>query len=61
MLVFSILFLILAVVVLMSKRPRRPPGESTEYRIDSRVIASVLALLAFSFAILAWATGKYLL
>lgn len=61
MLVFTILFLFLAVFVLVSKRPRRPPGESTEYRIDNRVVASVLALLAISFAVLAWATGKYLL
>ena len=61
MLVLSILFMLLAAFVLVSKRPRRPPEESPEYRLDNRVVASILALLAISFAVLAWITGKYLL
>ena len=60
MLVFSVLFLFLAAFVLLSNRPRRPPAESTEYRIDKRVVAAILVLLAVGFAVLAWATGRYL-
>ena len=61
MLLLSILFLLLAAFVLVSKRPRRPPEDSPEYRLDNRVVASILGLLAVSFAVLAWVTGRYLL
>ncbi len=59
MLILTLLFAVLAVLVVVVKRPVRAPQDSAEYRIDSRVVACVLALLALSFAVLAWSTGKY--
>lgn len=61
MLLFTLAFSVLAVLVLRSKRPLRAPQGSTEYHIDNRVVASVLAVLAVSFAVLAWSTGRYFL
>jgi hypothetical protein len=55
MLVFSLLFLVGAIVLLT----RRPAGKL--YRLDNRVMAGALIVLALSFAVLAWSTGKYLL
>ncbi len=59
MLLLAILFFVLAAVVVTVKRPRRPPENSKEYRIDNRVIASVLLLIAVCFLVLSWVTGRY--
>ncbi len=59
MLIFTIVFAVLAILVLVVKRPRRAPQGSREYRVDERVVASVLTLLAVCFAVLAWTSGKY--
>jgi hypothetical protein len=61
MLVFSVLFLVAAIALLTRRLPAESPNSSKLYRLDNRVIASVLIVLAISFAVLAWATGKYLL
>jgi len=59
MLIFALVFGVLAVYVLGTKKPVRGPGESTEYRIDNRVVGFILGLMAIGFAVLAWTTGKY--
>ena len=61
MLLVTGLFLVLAVLVLRYRRTPAQPNSSRLYRIDSRVIASVLVILAAAFAALAFATGKLLL
>ena len=61
MLLLTLFCLILAVLVLRAKRPAEVPNSSRLYRIDNRVIASVLIVLAIAFAILACASGKLLL
>jgi hypothetical protein len=60
MLVFSFLFLIAAILLLTRRRSTASPNSSRLYRLDNRVMASALIVLAISFAVLAWATGKYL-
>ncbi len=53
MLIFAIALAALAVVVLKRKEASsRPPYESPEYRIDDRVVASILLLLAAGFTLL---------
>jgi hypothetical protein len=59
MLIFTLIFAILAIAVLFTKGPARAPYGSIEYRIDNRVVASVLMLMAIGFAVLAWSSGKY--
>jgi Mn2+/Fe2+ NRAMP family transporter len=54
MLVFTFVFLVSAILVLMVKKPARPPNGSPEYRWDDRVVASVLVIMAAAFAVLQW-------
>ncbi|MGD0013709.1 MAG: hypothetical protein ABSD56_04690 [Bryobacteraceae bacterium] len=60
MLILALVCAILAVVVLRVRRPAEVPNSSRLYRIDSRVVASVLAVLAITFLILAYTSGKLL-
>ena len=53
----ALVCLILAIVVLRAKRPRETPNSSRLYRIDNRVVAAVLFVLALTFTVLAWITG----
>ncbi|HVX68019.1 MAG TPA: hypothetical protein VHA11_15510 [Bryobacteraceae bacterium] len=61
MLLVTALCLILAVLVMRSRRNPEQPNSSRLYRIDNRVIASVLVILAVAFAVLAVASGRLLL
>lgn len=54
MLVFTFVFLVLAILILAVKKPAEPPYGSPEYRWDDRVVASVLVIMAAGFAILHW-------
>ena len=56
MVLFAVLFFLAAIFVLVVKRPGRPLSDSREYRIDTRVVATVLMLLAGLFAAAAWLT-----
>ena len=56
MILFAVISFIAAIFVLVAKRPGRPLTESTEYRLDSRVVASVLFLLGVVFTAAAWLT-----
>ncbi len=60
MLVIALLFFVLALVVLRAKRGAEVPNSSRLYRIDNRVVASVLAILGLAFALLAWSSGRLL-
>ncbi len=54
MLVPALVCFVLAALVLCSKRPAKVPNSSTLYRIDNRVVASVLVILALAFLVLGW-------
>jgi hypothetical protein len=54
MLIPAIVCFALAVLVLRSKRPAETPNSSGLYRIDNRVVAGVLVILALTFAVLGW-------
>ncbi len=58
MLILSLGCLVLAVIVLSLKRPAERPNSSRLYRIDSRVVSAILAVLALAFAFLAWQSGR---
>ncbi len=58
MAVLSLGCLVLAFVVLRAKRPADAPNSSRLYRLDNRVVAAVLAVLALTFTFLAWQTGR---
>jgi len=60
MAVLSLGCLVLAFLVLRAKRPAEVPNSSRLYRIDNRVVAAVLAVLALTFAFLAWQSGRLL-
>jgi hypothetical protein len=59
-LILALLFFVLALVVLRSRRGPEVPNSSKLYRIDNRVVASVLAILGAAFALLAWSSGRLL-
>ena len=59
--ILALLSLILAILVLRAKRPAETPNSSRLYRIDNRVVAAVLVVLALAFTVLAWITGRVLL
>ena len=61
MLLVTALCLVLAVLLVRYRRTPAQPNSSRLYRIDNRVIASVLVILAIAFAAIAVATGKLLL
>jgi hypothetical protein len=56
--ILALLFFVLALVVLRSRRGPEVPNSSKLYRIDNRVVASVLAILGVAFALLAWSSGR---
>jgi hypothetical protein len=58
MAVLSLGCLVLALLVLRARGPGETPNSSRLYRIDNRVVAAVLTVLAFTFAFLAWQTGR---
>ncbi len=58
MLLITIICVILAILVFRSKRPPEEPGSSRLYRIDNRVVGSVLLILAAVFAVLAYTSGR---
>lgn len=58
MAVVSLGCLVLAFLVWRAKRPAEVPNSSRLYRLDNRVVAAVLAVLALTFAFLAWQTGR---
>jgi asparagine N-glycosylation enzyme membrane subunit Stt3 len=60
MAVLSLACLVLAFLVLRAKRPAEVPNSSRLYRLDNRVVAGVLAVLALTFAFLAWQSGRLL-
>ncbi|HEX8984300.1 MAG TPA: hypothetical protein VF767_02675 [Bryobacteraceae bacterium] len=61
MLLVAALCLLLAVLLMRYRRTPAQPNSSRLYRVDNRVIASVLLILAAAFAALALATGRLLL
>ena len=60
MAVLSLVCLILAFLVLRARRPAEVPNSSRLYRVDNRVVAAILTVLAFTFAFLAWQSGRLL-
>jgi hypothetical protein len=58
MLILMLACIVLAILVLRMKRPADAPNSSRLYRVDNRVVASVLLVLAITFAVLAWTSGK---
>jgi len=58
MAVLSLGCLVLAFLVLRAKRPAETPNSSRLYRVDNRVVAAVLTVLALTFAFLAWQSGR---
>ncbi len=60
MLVIALILLVLAGIVLRLKTPADIPNSSRLYRIDNRVVAAVLALLALVFGVLAWTSERAL-
>jgi hypothetical protein len=58
MLILALVCVILAILVLRVRRPGEAPNSSRLYRIDSRVVASVLVVLAITFIVLAYTSGK---
>jgi hypothetical protein len=61
MLLLAIACLFLAVFVLRAKRPAEVPNSSRLYRIDNRVVAAILFVLAVTFTFLAWMSGRLFL
>jgi hypothetical protein len=59
--ILALVCLVLAILVLRAKRPGEAPNSSRLYRIDNRVVAAVLLVLAVTFTVLAWMTGKVIL
>jgi hypothetical protein len=57
----ALVCLVLAILVLRAKGPGETPNTSRLYRIDNRVVAAVLFILALMFIVLAWFTGRALL
>jgi hypothetical protein len=58
MVILSALCLVLAFLALRAKRPPDAPNASRLYRVDNRVVATVLVILALTFAFLAWGSGR---
>ncbi len=54
MLIPALICFVLAILVLRAKRPAEVPNSSGLYRIDNRVVASVLVILALTFVVLGW-------
>jgi hypothetical protein len=60
MAVLSLGCLVLAFLVWRAKRPAGAPNSSRLYRLDNRVVAGILCVLALTFAFLAWQSGRLL-
>lgn len=60
MAVLSLGCLVVAFLVLRAKRPAEVPNSSRLYRLDNRVVAAILGVLALTFAVLAWQSGRLL-
>jgi hypothetical protein len=58
MIILALGCLILAILVLRAKRPAEVPNSSRLYRLDNRVVAAVLVVLALTFGFLAWKSGR---
>jgi hypothetical protein len=60
MAILSLGCLVLAGLVLRARRPAEIPNSSRLYRVDNRVVAAILVVLALTFAFLAWKSGRLL-
>ena len=60
MVVLAVACLVLAFLVLRAKRPADAPNSSRLYRVDNRVVAAILVILALTFAFQAWQSGRLL-
>lgn len=58
MAIVAVVCLVLALLVWRAKRPAEVPNSSRLYRVDNRVVATVLLILALTFALLAWRSGR---
>jgi threonine/homoserine/homoserine lactone efflux protein len=58
MLLVSLAFVLLAILVFRYKRPAEAANSSRLYRVDNRVIGSILVILALTFAVLAYTSGR---
>jgi formate-dependent nitrite reductase membrane component NrfD len=58
MVILAVVCLVLAVLVLRARRPPEAPNSSRLYRVDNRVVATVLFVLAVTFVLLAWKSGR---
>lgn len=60
MLLITLACAVLSVLAFRAKRPPGAPKSSNLYRVDNRVVGSILAILAIAFAVLAYTFGKLL-
>jgi hypothetical protein len=60
MLLLAFACAITAIFVFRSKPPVESPNSSRLYRVDNRVVGSLLLILALAFAVLAYTSGKLL-
>jgi len=60
MAVLSLGCLVLAFLAWRAKRPADAPNSSRLYRLDNRVVAAILTVLALTFAFLVWQSGRLL-
>ena len=61
MLVLALACIVLAILVFRLKRPAETPNSSRLYRVDNRVVAAILMVLAITFGVLAWTSGRLFL
>lgn len=60
MLLLAFACVIAAIFVFRCKRPAESPNSSRLYRVDNRVVGSLLLILALAFAVLAYTSGRLL-
>ena len=58
MLLIAIACAVFSIPAFCAKRPAEQPQSSRLYRVDNRVVGTILAILAVAFAVLAYTTGK---
>jgi hypothetical protein len=61
MLILALACIVLAILVFRMKRPPETPNSSRLYRVDNRVVAAILMVLAITFGVLAWTSGRLFL
>jgi hypothetical protein len=61
MLIPALACIVLAILVLRMKKPAEAPNSSRLYRVDNRVVAAILMVLAITFGVLAWTSGRLFL